>query len=147
GGPEPTEKQCWFAVVIVDQREAHIPPTDASTSQSNFIGTTPAAPYIDEMLLQIMMDESEVIFKENSAYEVARDVIRLWGDMCSGRDTLLKESESRVGRYVLPAEGHARSGDSWKDSSDDKGDDSDVHMEGEVGNHEAVPQLLDGFAR
>ncbi|KAI6118670.1 hypothetical protein EDD17DRAFT_1869053 [Pisolithus thermaeus] len=64
GGLESTKKQRWLAGIIVDQYEAHIPPTDPSTPQSRqFIEITPDAPYIDEMLLQIMMNEFELSLK------------------------------------------------------------------------------------
>ncbi|KAI6122384.1 Pre-rRNA-processing protein TSR2-domain-containing protein [Pisolithus croceorrhizus] len=134
GGPESSEKQRWLAGIIVDQYEDHIPPTDMSTSQSQFIGIPPDASYIEEMLLQIMVDEFEVVLEDNSAYEVARDVVRLWEDVCSGRDALVKEWEGQAGRYVPPAE--EGEGD-LEDSSDDESDDSDVDMD------EDVPQLLD----
>lgn len=122
GGPESAEKQRWLAGVIVDQYENHIPRTDAdfapSTSQT---GTTPDASYIEEMLLQIMVDEFEVILEDNSAYEVARDVVRLWEDVYSGRDTLVKEWEDQAGRYVPQVEEGARSGSDWEETSDDEG--------------------------
>lgn len=136
GGPESVEKQRWLAGVIVDQYENHIPRTDAdfapSTSQT---GTTPDASYIEEMLLQIMVDEFEVILEDNSAYEVARDVVRLWEDVYSGRDTLVKEWEDQAGRYVPQVEEGARSGSDWEETSDIGGDDSDVDMEGTHEDH------------
>ncbi|KAI6108618.1 hypothetical protein EDD16DRAFT_1619189, partial [Pisolithus croceorrhizus] len=57
------KKQRWLAGIIVDQYEAHTPSTDAPTSQSQFIEITPDAPYIDEVLLQITMDELELSLK------------------------------------------------------------------------------------
>ncbi|KIN96521.1 hypothetical protein M404DRAFT_1006699 [Pisolithus tinctorius Marx 270] len=148
GGPESAEKQRWLAGVMVDQYEDHVPQTDApSTSQSGLgLGTAPDASYVEEMLLQIMFDEFEVTLEDNSAYDVARDIVRLWEDVCGGRDILVKEWEAQAERIkgnVPRMEEGARSGSDWEDTDDDEGEDSDVDMEGGEGNREDVPQLLD----
>ncbi|KAI6151560.1 hypothetical protein BKA82DRAFT_4100579 [Pisolithus tinctorius] len=133
---------------MVDQYEDHVPQTDApSTSQSGLgLGTAPDASYVEEMLLQIMFDEFEVTLEDNSAYDVARDIVRLWEDVCGGRDTLVKEWEAQAERIkgnVPRMEEGAHSGSDWEDTDDDEGEDSDVDMEGGEGNREDVPQLLD----
>lgn len=148
GGPESAEKRRWLAGVIVDQYEDHVPQTDApSTSQSGLgLGTAPDASYVEEMLLQIMFDEFEVTLEDNSAYDVARDIVRLWEDVCGGRDTLVKEWEAQAERIkgnVPRMEEGARSGGDCEDTDDDEGEDSDVDMERGEGNREDVPQLLD----
>ncbi|KAI6003509.1 Pre-rRNA-processing protein TSR2-domain-containing protein [Pisolithus orientalis] len=148
GGPESAEKRRWLAGVIVDQYEDHVPQTDApSTSQSGLgLGTAPDASYVEEMLLQIMFDEFEVTLEDNSAYDVARDIVRLWEDVCGGRDTLVKEWEAQAERIkgnVPRMEEGARSGSDCEDTDDDEGEDSDVDMERGEGNREDVPQLLD----
>ncbi|EJD00778.1 uncharacterized protein FOMMEDRAFT_125191 [Fomitiporia mediterranea MF3/22] len=66
GGPESTQKQTWMASVIVDE-------FDPSQSLE-----TPDAPYVEEMLLQIMDDEFDVILEDGSSEAVARDIVSLW---------------------------------------------------------------------
>ncbi|KAI6044048.1 Pre-rRNA-processing protein TSR2-domain-containing protein [Pisolithus marmoratus] len=135
GGPESAEKQRWLAGVIVDQYEDHTPHTAPSTSQSQFLRTVPDASYIEEILLQIMFDEFEVTLEDNSAYDVARDVVRLWEDVCGGRDTLVKEWEGQAERIkgnVPRVEEGTRSGSDSEDIDDDEEEDSDDDMSVDV---------------
>ncbi|KAG6329858.1 hypothetical protein ID866_9231 [Astraeus odoratus] len=162
GGPESAEKRRWLAGVLVDLFEEHAPQTSApapalppaSRSGSTSAGSTaslgglPDAYYVEEVLLQIMNDEFEVVLEDNSAFDVARDVVGLWADVCGGRDALVKEwegqAESVKGKVPNVQEG-AGSGSDWEDLDDDEGgegEDSDVDMEGGEGQ-DVVPQLLD----
>ncbi|KAI6014690.1 Pre-rRNA-processing protein TSR2-domain-containing protein [Pisolithus marmoratus] len=139
GGPESAEKQRWLAGVIVNQYEDHTPHTAPSTSQSQLLGTVPDAFYIEEILLQIMFDEFEVTLEDNSAYDVARDVVRLWEDVCGGRDTLVKEWEGQAERIkgnVPRVEEGTRSGSDSEGIDDDDEEDSDDDMSVDV------PRLL-----
>ncbi|KAL4067104.1 Pre-rRNA-processing protein TSR2-domain-containing protein [Scleroderma yunnanense] len=148
GGPESAEKQRWLAGVLVDQFDGFLPASSAISTGSTMLGTPPDAFYIEEMLLQIMSDEFEVTLEDNSAFEAARDIVKLWNDVCAGKDALVKEWEGQAekikGKAPQVQEGPG-SGSDWEDVDDgESGDDeeSDGGVEGGEGTENA-PQLLD----
>lgn len=147
------EKQRWLAGILVDEFEPYAPQADepftASASRSmgpTAHGTPPDVYYLEEMLLQIMSDEFEVMLEDNSASDVAKDVIRLWNDVCAMRDGLIKDWESQAERIkgkVPQVQEGAGSGSDWDDvdgsGTDDGEGESDEGGEGQ----ESVPRLLD----
>lgn len=158
GGPQSAQKQRWLAGVITDEFEPSLPPPSASltaldsyhpayTHPSHTL-PEPDTEYIETMLLQIMDDEFEVALEDGSAFDVARDILRLWNDAKEGNDGYMKDLEIQVGRMKgkLPQyEVEAGSGSDWDDSDGDEeeedgsGSDSDNEDYGK----EVVPQLLD----
>ncbi|KAG1875416.1 Pre-rRNA-processing protein TSR2-domain-containing protein [Suillus subalutaceus] len=152
GGPQSAQKQRWLAGVITDEFEASIPPPSASLTAFDSHQSAPMHPsyalpepdteYIETMLLQIMDDEFEVALEDGSAFDVARDVVRLWADAKEGKDGYVKELEIQADRMKgkMPQyEVDAGSASDWEDSDDDNEDESGSDSEnfGEV-----VPQLL-----
>ncbi|KAG1811248.1 Pre-rRNA-processing protein TSR2-domain-containing protein [Suillus subaureus] len=119
GGPQSAQKQRWLAGVIIDEFEASLPPVSASL--------TPDAEYIETMLLQIMDDEFEVALEDESAFDVARDVVRLWNDAKEGKDGYVKDLEMQADRMK----------GKMPQYEDESGSD------GENLGKEVVPQLLD----
>ncbi|KAJ8586695.1 hypothetical protein M405DRAFT_822913 [Rhizopogon salebrosus TDB-379] len=152
GGPQSAQKQRWLAGVITDEFEASLPPPSASLTALDSLHA-PAHPshtlqepdteYIETMLLQILDDEFEVALEDGSAFDVARDVLRLWNDAKEGKDGYVKDLEMQVDRMKgkMPQyEVDAGSGSDWEDSDDDEdGSGSDDEDYGK----EVVPQLLD----
>jgi pre-rRNA-processing protein TSR2 len=152
GGPQSAQKQRWLAGVITDEFEASLPPPSASlTALDSFHApvhpshtlTEPDTEYIETMLLQILDDEFEVALEDGSAFDVARDVLRLWNDAKEGKDGYVKDLEMQVDwmKGKMPQyEIEAGSGSDWEDSDDDEdGSGSDDEDYGK----EVVPQLLD----
>jgi pre-rRNA-processing protein TSR2 len=103
----------------------------------------PDSEYIETMLLQIMDDEFEVALEDGSAFDVARDVVRLWNDAKEGKDGYVKDLEMQADRMKgkLPEyEVDAGSASDWEDSDDDNEDESGSDSE-DYGK-DVVPQLL-----
>lgn len=153
GGPESVEKQRWFSGVLVDQFEGYVPPIDAPATSSasrsagsTTLGSPPDMLYVEEMLLQIMSDEFEVALEDNSASDVARDIIRLWNEVCARQDGLVREWESQAekmkGKVPRVQEG-AGSGSDWEDLDDSNTDDEEGMGDGGEEGREVVSPLLD----
>lgn len=101
----------------------------------------PDTEYIEAMLLQIMDDEFEVALEDGSAFDVARDAVRLWNDAKEGNDGYVKDLEMQAERMKgkMPRyEVEAGSGSDWEDSDGDESGSDDEDYGKEV-----VPQLLD----
>ncbi|KAG2139754.1 Pre-rRNA-processing protein TSR2-domain-containing protein [Suillus clintonianus] len=154
GGPQSAQKQRWLAGVITDEFEASLPPVsvsltafDSHQSASMHPSHTlpePDTEYIETMLLQIMDDEFEVALEDGSAFDIARDVVRLWNDAKEGRDGYVKDLEMQADRMKgkMPQfEVEAGSASDWEDSDGDSEDESG--SDGEDYGKEVVPQLLD----
>ncbi|KAG0698017.1 Pre-rRNA-processing protein TSR2-domain-containing protein [Suillus ampliporus] len=151
GGPQSAQKQRWLAGVITDEFEASLPPISASLTALNSNQSIPMHPshtlpepdteYIEAMLLQIMDDEFEVALEDGSAFDVARDAVRLWNDAKEGNDGYVKDLEMQAERMKgkMPRyEVEAGSGSDWEDSDGDESGSDDEDYGKEV-----VPQLLD----
>ncbi|KAF7790793.1 hypothetical protein EIP86_001750 [Pleurotus ostreatoroseus] len=127
GGPESAEKRTWMASVIVDAFEEQVPAPDAE--------------YVEEQLLQIMSDEFETELEDDSAMDVARDVVRMWAETHAGDSTSVLKFESHADRFkgkkveveVTPADGE----EDWEDDSDEEGED----------DGEDAPELMETSAR
>ncbi|KAG1729090.1 Pre-rRNA-processing protein TSR2-domain-containing protein [Suillus paluster] len=149
GGPQSAQKQRWLAGVITDEFEASLPPLSTSFTTLNSAPIHPShtlpepdTEYIEAMLLQIMDDEFEVALEDGSAFDVARDAVRLWGDAKEGRDGYVKDLEMQAERMKgkMPQyEVDAGSGSDWEDSD---GDEDESGSDGEDYGNDVVPQLL-----
>ena len=102
---------------------------------------------VEEMLLQVMLDEFEVVVEEESALEVAEQIVQLRWQCAKGNfaevDKLARRYHASKGDRVVFAhqkDQEEEDGIDWKDESDedegeDKGND-DVEMD------EALPVLF-----
>lgn len=155
GGPQSAQKQRWLAGVITDEFEASLPLSSDSLTALDSYHPAPMYPshtlpepdteYIETMLLQIMDDEFEVALEDGSAFDVARDVLRLWNDAKEGKDGYVKDLEMQVERMKgkMPRyEVEAGSGSDWEEDSDDDEEDGSGSDSEDYGK-EVVPQLLD----
>lgn len=123
GGSESAEKRTWIASVIVDSFEEEDPKPDVS--------------YVEMQLLQIMEDEFDTVLEDGSAEAVAKDVVRMWTDIQSGVDGLVKHFEEQAEKLKgkkIEVEEVAGDNSDWEDESE----------EGESGDEEDdAPMLID----
>ncbi|KAG2357186.1 Pre-rRNA-processing protein TSR2-domain-containing protein [Suillus spraguei] len=150
GGPQSAQKQRWLAGVIIDEFEASLPPVSAAfdSYQSAPMHPSHTLPepdieYIETMLLQIMDDEFEIALEDGSAFDVARDAVRLWNDAKEGKDGYVKDLETQADRMKgkMPQyEVDAGSASDWEDS--DSGNEDESGSDSEDFGKEVVPQLL-----
>ncbi|KAI4129914.1 MAG: hypothetical protein LQ338_001999 [Usnochroma carphineum] len=133
GGPQSSEKRDWFAGAISDLFASHPDPNDSTIDVE----------YLEEFLLQVMMDEFEVNVEDDSAAEVASKIVGLrkltaQGDFGMVDEMLLRwrEREARGGEMVRFQRGQGGE----EDEEDSEGDSEEVEDDGDVEMEEA-PQL------
>ena len=108
GGPESAEKRTWLASVLVDDFEEQDPKPDLD--------------YVEDRLLQVMVDEFDANLEDGSAEAVAKDIVRLWEDVSAGKTDLLKDFEDKADRLKgkkFEVEEAAGDNSDWEDMSDD----------------------------
>ena len=125
GGPDSASKRTWIASVILDAFEEEDPKPDA--------------PYVELTLLQIMEDEFETVLEDGSAEAVAKDVVRMWEEVTSGQDTLVKVFEAQAdkikGKKVEVEISQETEEGEWEDASGDEDDEDSEEDE--------APMLVD----
>lgn len=120
GGNGAAEKRTWLAGVIVDNFEEQVP--------------TPDDVYVEELLLQIMVDEFDAVLEDESAEKVAIDIVHLWDSTRAGKaDLVLKFEALADGLKGKRLDVKVDEGDEWEDEDEDE--------EGSTEGEE-VPQLL-----
>ncbi|EPS97831.1 hypothetical protein FOMPIDRAFT_1024879 [Fomitopsis schrenkii] len=116
GGPAGAEKRTWLASELVDAFERENP--------------SPDAPYVEEMLLQVMQDEFETVLEDGSAEVVAKDIVAMWDAVHGGRSELVMKFEAHAEKTKgkkIQVEEAAGDDDDWSDESgsEDGSDDED----------------------
>lgn len=141
GGPDSADKRDWLAGQVADQFPSlaacsSSTATSSTTTSTNNSSTAadddePDAEYIEELLLQVMLDEFEVNVDDESAYDVATEIVRLRGQCARGTfdevDRLRARWEGRRGVRVVMEEGEDQDGDTDWDDTDGE-DDGDEEM-------------------
>lgn len=139
GGPDSADKRDWFAGEVAGQ----FPPFSNSNSTTTNGSTTsaqqpqgdqeePDAEYLEELILQVMLDEFEVNVDDDTAFDVATEIVRLRGQCARGNfeevDRLLARWQSRKGEKVHFKHGEDQDGETdWEDDDeDDDGSDDDM---------------------
>lgn len=94
----------------------------------------PDAEYIEELLLQVLLDEFEVNVDDESGFDVATEIIRLRGQCSKGNfedvDRLLERWQSRKGSKVVFKQGEDQDNDTdWDDTDGEDGGDQDEEMD------------------
>lgn len=136
GGPDSADKRDWFAGQVAEAFPAFTPKTISATSASAAAATAataddsePDAEYIEEMLLQVMVDEFEVAVDDESSYDVAMEIIRLRGQCRSGNfeevDRLLERYMAKKGQKVVMKKGEDEEQDTDWDDTDGSGDEDE----------------------
>ncbi|KAM5540613.1 hypothetical protein V8D89_005644 [Ganoderma adspersum] len=108
GGPESAGKRTWLASVLVDDFEEQDPKPDLD--------------YVEDRLLQVMVDEFDANLEDGSAEAVAKDIVRLWEEISAGKTDLLKDFEDKADRLKgkkIEVEEAAGENSDWEDMSDD----------------------------
>jgi pre-rRNA-processing protein TSR2 len=122
GGPESSAKFPWLAGVLVDAFED--PPAEG----------VPDAEYIEAMLLQIMEDEFDCTLEDESAWDVARDVVKIWDALSRNLDDgkkavedLEAKAEKLKGKKIeARREGPESDEEEWSDDGDEEMDADDA---------------------
>ncbi|KAJ4393207.1 rRNA accumulation- protein [Gnomoniopsis smithogilvyi] len=157
GGPDSADKRDWFAGQVAEAFPAFTASniTSTTTTAPAADDSEPDAEYIEELLLQVMVDEFEVAVDDESSYDVAMEIIRLRGQCRSGNfeevDRLLERWMARKGQKVVMKKGEDEEQDTdWDDT--DGSDEEDEEM-GEAPalvekKEKAVPEVdEDGFTK
>ncbi|KAF3761369.1 hypothetical protein M406DRAFT_333435 [Cryphonectria parasitica EP155] len=162
GGPDSADKRDWFAGEVASQfpaftsstssQQAPPPPPPPPQQQQQQKqkqkkeedDDEPDAEYIEELLLQVMLDEFEVNVDDDSGFDVAVEIIRLRGQCAKGSfeevDKLLARWQSGKGAKVEGAlfkKGEDQDGDTDWDDTD--GDDDDDDESGDEDMTDAPP--------
>jgi pre-rRNA-processing protein TSR2 len=156
GGPDSADKRDWFAGAVVElfpdvsrltpaqlqqkTTTAQQPQQTQATqqqqqSQSAQSAEEPDQADVESLLLQVMLDEFEVNVDDDSAFEVAEQVVRLRGECLRGKfdgvEALRRRWEGKKGNKVVfkKAEDQDEDTDWDTDDSDDDEEDGDEDVE------------------
>ncbi|KAH7367596.1 pre-rRNA-processing protein TSR2 [Plectosphaerella cucumerina] len=130
GGETSDDKRDWFAGAVVDlfaPFERIVDGIAAPRLAADSDYEEPDAEYLEEFLLNVMMDEFDVNVDDASGFDVARQIITLRADCARGRtaalDELRTKYQSRKGKKVQAQAAATENDDD--DDSDSGSDDSD----------------------
>ncbi|KAK3349403.1 Pre-rRNA-processing protein TSR2-domain-containing protein [Lasiosphaeria hispida] len=151
GGADSSDKRDWFAGAIVelfpDLSKTTAAPSTSTTVPATQNGTA-AAPSADDepdqtdvetVLLQVMLDEFEVNVDDDSAFEVAEQVMRVRNECLRGKfdevAALQRRFDSRKGTKVVGVLTRADDEDQETDwDTDDDEDEEDSDEDEEMGD-------------
>lgn len=141
GGPDSADKRDWLAGQVAEQFPSLLTTSSTATTATTTTTTTedaaaaaddgiPDAEYIEELLLQVMLDEFEVNVDDESAYDVAVEIVRLRGQCARGTfdevDRLRARWEGRRGVRVVMEKGEDQDEDTdWDDTDGDEDEEMD----------------------
>lgn len=142
GGDDSADKRDWLAGQVVEQFPSLLttPPTTSSSAKQKQSQQQPSpeqeepdAEYVEELLLQVMLDEFEVNVDDESAFDVAAEIVRLRGQCAKGNfddvDKLQARWQARKGTKVVFTQGQDEDGDTDWDDTDGGDDDDDEEMD------------------
>lgn len=159
GGPESSDKRDWFAGAIADlfpdvsrltpaqlqqklqqqQRQQQRQSQASAPAEAE----EPDQEDVETVLLQVMLDEFEVNVDDDSAFEVAEQVVRLRADCLRGRfdevEALRRRWESKKGNKVVFKKAEDQDDETDWDTDDDDDDDGGEGENGDVEMDEAPP--------
>lgn len=153
GGPDSADKRDWFAGQVAEAFPAFTASNITSTATTD--DSEPDVEYIEELLLQVMVDEFEVAVDDESSYDVAMEIIRLRGQCRSGSfeevDRLLERWMARKGQKVVMKKGEDEEQDTDWDDTDGSGEDDEEMGEAPAlveKKEKAEPEIdEDGFTK
>ncbi|KAK4453885.1 Pre-rRNA-processing protein TSR2 [Podospora aff. communis PSN243] len=166
GGPDSSDKRDWFAGAIVDLFPDLSKPATTSTTTSANTPQQPTATEepdqadVETVLLQVMLDEFEVNVDDDSAFEVAEQVMRVRGEVLKGGpkfeelEGLRRKFEARKGTKVVGVLTKAEDEDAdtdWDTDDDEEGSEDEDEEMGDappvVKEKEATEVDEDGFTK
>lgn len=143
GGPESSDKRDWFAGAVVDlfpglskpatsASGGPAPSSSSSGEQAADLDGEPDSAYVEEFLLQVMLDEFEVNVDDDSSYEVAETVLRVRAECARGKfdevEALRRRWEAKKGGKVVFKHAEDQDGETDWDTDSDEDEDEDVEM-------------------
>jgi pre-rRNA-processing protein TSR2 len=157
GGPDSSDKRDWFAGAVVELfpdvsalTPAQLQTKTASQSQqpqqpaaaaagTNGAGVEePDQEDVEAVLLQVMLDEFEVNVEDDSAFEVAEQVVRMRGECLRGKfdevEALRRRWEGKKGGKVVFKKAEDEEGDETDWSSDDDEEEEEEGEDVEMGD-------------
>lgn len=131
GGDDSADKRDWFAGAIVELFPEFTDDANAKSAQEVDVED------VETVLLQVMMDEFDVNVDDDSAYELALQIIRIRTQCTVGEYTEVKELQQRfasktgkVDQLFKKAEDPDQDTDAEADdSAAESDDDDDVNMD------------------
>ncbi|CEJ91147.1 hypothetical protein VHEMI06880 [[Torrubiella] hemipterigena] len=131
GGDDSADKRDWFTGAIVDLFPEFTDDANAKSAQEADVED------VETVLLQVMMDEFDVNVDDDSAYELALQIIRIRMQCTVGEYTEVKELQQRfasktgkVDQLFKKAEDPDQDTDAEPDdSAAESDDDDDVNMD------------------
>ncbi|KAG5652913.1 hypothetical protein H0H81_003113 [Sphagnurus paluster] len=114
GGPDGAEKRARLASEIID----------AFQDQSQI----PDDQYIEEILLQIMVDDYDAVLEDGSAESVARDIVQLWEETSVGKAdgvARFEEMADKVKGKKQEVEILIQEDEEWEDEDGEEGNSTD----------------------
>jgi len=146
GGPDSEDKRDWFAGAVVELfpdltkiAAATATAVTAAAPGSEQDGTgEPDVGYVEEFLLQVMLDEFEVNVDDGSGFEVAEQIVRVRNE-CMRRkfdevDALRRRWEGRKGSKVVFKKAEDEDDDTDWDTDDGDDDEEDEDEDAEMGD-------------
>ncbi|TAQ90280.1 hypothetical protein B7494_g1378 [Chlorociboria aeruginascens] len=126
GGPDSADKREWFAQTVVDLIKENEADVDIE--------------WVETLLLQVMIDEFEVVVGDDSAFEIAEQIMRLRKDCARGEFAEVQEMNERWnarggGEDRAKAMFREVDRNEREDETDGSEDDEDVDMD-------EAPQLV-----
>lgn len=147
GGPDSSDKRDWFAGAVVDLFPDLSKPATSTSTPATSSGeqqpddSEPDSAYVEEFLLQVMLDEFEVNVDDDSSYEVAETILRVRGECLRGKfdevEALRKRWEGKKGGKVVFKQAEDQDGETDWDTDSDEEDDEDEDVE--MGNAPPPP--------
>ncbi|KAK4128457.1 hypothetical protein N657DRAFT_676242 [Parathielavia appendiculata] len=155
GGPDSSDKRDWFAGAIVDlfpdvsrltpaQLQQRITQQQQQqqqpTQQPQVIimagnAEEPDQEDVETVLLQVMLDEFEVNVDDDSAFEVAEQVVRIRGECLRGKfdgvEALRRRWEARKGSKVVMKKAEDQDDETDWDTDDDDDDEQEADGDGD----------------
>ncbi|ROW03546.1 hypothetical protein VSDG_01461 [Cytospora chrysosperma] len=158
GGPDSADKRDWFAGQVAEQfpdlaKSATAKPTptqqkaggDAAAAAAAAAAEAEGEPdveYIETLILQVMLDEFEVNVDDDSAFDVATEIMRLRSQCARGNfedvDRLLTRWQGKKGAKV---EGLFKKGEDQDEDTD--WDDTDGEEDGSDDDMDDAPPLVE----
>lgn len=140
GGPDSEDKRDWFGGAVV---ELFPDLTKAPPAAEDDAGDSVAEPdvgYVEEFILQVMLDEFEVNVDDDSSFEVADQIVRVRGECLKGKfdevDALRRRWEGRKSSKVVFKKAEDQDDDTDWDTDED---DDDEEGGGEIEMEDAPP--------
>ncbi|KAM3553942.1 hypothetical protein MY1884_006397 [Beauveria asiatica] len=153
GGPDSSEKRDWFAGAIVElfpEFTDAAPAPDGTSSAAASTADEADTEDVETVLLQVMVDEFEVNVDDDSALEVAQQIVRARAQCAAGQfdetnalaERFAKLKGGKVGQMFQKAEDPNQDTDEEPDDSEgDDGDDDDEGSDVDMGDAPApVPK-------